>query len=133
MSANFCLTCGTPLDQGMIQCPNCGRRISDSPPIYPPMMPYQDVNRPLGTWDFFWIRVLCGLPIIGIVFILIWSFDGQSVNRRNLARSMVISWLAGIVLALVLYAALFGLLGWLTGEMFGLYSDFYLPDYWSAV
>ena len=126
MAANFCQVCGTPLEQGGNQCPNCGRIFggaqTDPQPFSPPIMPVQRENRPLGTWEFFWIRFLCGLPLIGVIFILIWSFDGSCINRRNLARSMVISWVIGVVLTIIFSVVLVGAADWMLKELSSVYG-----------
>ncbi len=112
-----CLICGLPLEEGCTVCPRCGcdqnaeaeRRAQNPGPNaagqnmlpYPPAMQsapmYPEELRPLGAGEFFLYRLLFALPLIGWIFALIWSFDGNNLNRRNLARSMWISW--GIKLA----------------------------------
>ena len=43
--------------------------------------------RPLGAWAYFGLTILFSIPIIGLIFIIIFSFSDANINRRNFARS----------------------------------------------
>lgn len=53
---------------------------------------------PLSAWDYFGLSVLFSIPIIGIIFLIIYSFKKTNINRRSFARSY---WCAYIVAAIV--------------------------------
>ena len=55
--------------------------------------------RPLSPWAYFGYGILFGLPVIGFIFMIIYSFDDSNINRRNYARSFF------CVLAIVLIIA----------------------------
>lgn len=66
-------------------------------------------NEPLSAWSYFWLKVLFSVPIVGFVFLMIFTFHGGNLNRRSFARSywcgllvtvIVLSVMAIIVLAL---------------------------------
>lgn len=66
-------------------------------------------NEPLSAWSYFWLKVLFSVPIVGFVFLMIFTFHGGNLNRRSFARSywcgllvtvIVLSVIAIIVLAL---------------------------------
>ena len=66
--------------------------------------------RPLGPWSYFWLQILFGIPLIGFIFLIIFSFKRSNINRRNFARSYWIVWiiigsigLIALVLALLLF------------------------------
>ena len=43
--------------------------------------------RPLSPWAYFGYSLLFSIPVIGLIFLLIYSFDDSRINRRNFARS----------------------------------------------
>ncbi len=56
--------------------------------------------RPLGAWSYFWYGVLFCVPVVGFVFLIIFSLAGGNVARRSFARSFFCSFiLLGIVAA----------------------------------
>ena len=63
----------------------------------------QDVSRyaPVSTGTFFWHRVLYGIPVIGWILCLVFSFTQKNVNKRNFARATLI----GLVISLVITCA----------------------------
>ncbi|MBO5286358.1 MAG: ABC transporter permease [Clostridia bacterium] len=54
-------------------------------------------HRPLSPWAYFGYTILFSLPIIGLIFLIIFSISGSNINRRNFARSY---W-CPVVLALI--------------------------------
>lgn len=65
--------------------------------------------KPLGAWAYFGYTILFSIPLIGLIFNLIFCFDNSNINRRNFARSM---WCLVIIIValLVLFFILFGTL-----------------------
>lgn len=59
--------------------------------------------RPISAWGYFGYALLFSLPIIGFIFLIIYSFDDSRINRRNYARS----YFCVLALALILIAVLF--------------------------
>jgi Na+/melibiose symporter-like transporter len=47
-------------------------------------------TRPLSTGEFFLTMLVLGLPLIGFILMLVWSFGSGNVNRRNFCRAMLI-------------------------------------------
>lgn len=43
--------------------------------------------KPLSPWAYFGYNLLFAIPIIGIIFAIIYAFDSSNINRRNYARS----------------------------------------------
>lgn len=64
--------------------------------------------RPLSPWAYFGLTVLFSIPVIGFIFLIVFSISGANINRRNFARSFWCS----LVLALILIGllALFGII-----------------------
>lgn len=57
-------------------------------------------ERPLSVWKYIGIFLVTGLPVIGFIMILVWSFGSSwNKNTRNLARAILIFGIIGFVLA----------------------------------
>lgn len=42
---------------------------------------------PLSPWAYFWLQILFSIPVIGFIFLIIYSISSANINRRNFARS----------------------------------------------
>ena len=81
----------------------------DSDGRYMHMQPsYYDPRRePLSVWGCLWTLALSVIPLVNIVFLVIWSFaGGVNVNRRNFARAYLI-----LLLALTGFCAVTAIIG----------------------
>ena len=85
-----------------------------------PVVPAE--NRPLGPWAYFGYGLLFSIPVIGFILLIVFSFAGKNVNRKNFARSYwcwlilalaLILILVIVLLTGVLRSALGGLAAWL--------------------
>lgn len=62
---------------------------------------------PIGMGGYLGIIILMFIPIINIVFALLWSFsDKANVNRRNLSRAFLVVMGVGLFLAIIALAVL---------------------------
>ena len=43
--------------------------------------------KPLGAWAYFGYSLLFSIPIVGFIFLIVFSFSNSNINRRNYARS----------------------------------------------
>lgn len=59
--------------------------------------------KPLGAWAYFGLSILFSIPIIGLIFLIVFSFSDANINRRNYARSYFIIFVVMGVLFAVLY------------------------------
>ncbi|MBR1797290.1 MAG: hypothetical protein IJ757_04675 [Clostridiales bacterium] len=55
--------------------------------------------RPVSTGVFFWTGILCMLPVIGLVFTLLFSLIPRNKNFKNFARAI----LAGYVILIIVF------------------------------
>lgn len=53
--------------------------------------------RPLSAWAYFGYTLLFAIPIVGFIFLIVFSFNGSNVNRRSFARSFWCALLLGII------------------------------------
>ena len=59
--------------------------------------------KPLGAWAYFGLTLLFAIPIVGFIFLIIFSVKKTNINRRNFARSF---WIP-IVIAAIVFLILF--------------------------
>ncbi len=85
-----------------------------------PVVPEE--NRPLGPWAYFGYGLLFSIPVVGFILLIVFSFAGKNVNRKNFARSYW-CW-AILVIALILIAVVVLLTGILRGVTSGLSAWF---------
>lgn len=60
--------------------------------------------KPLSPWAYFGLSVLFSVPLVGFIFLIVYSFDDSNLNRRNFARSYWCGLL--VVLALTVIAVI---------------------------
>lgn len=97
----FCSNCGAQLFPDEIQ-------VTTTPVTNEEQLPEQ--YKPLSPWAYFGLQLLFAVPIVGLVFLIIFSCKKSNINRRNFARSYWCSLIiVGVVL--VIYIIAFVLLG----------------------
>ncbi len=63
--------------------------------------------KPIGMWAYFGYEILFSIPIIGWIFLLVFSFGAtKNVNLRNFARSYFCLVIVAIVLILIVVGIL---------------------------
>lgn len=60
--------------------------------------------RPLSAWAYFGYEVLFAVPIVGFIFLIVYSFNDSNINRRNFARSFFCIYVVAVVLIIILAA-----------------------------
>ena len=135
----FCKHCGVPLEDTVQTCPNCGTDLTDAPkiteavseivvpeevielvpepvPAPAPAEPTAKVvykippeNEPMGAWSYFWLKVLFRVPIVGFIFLMIFTFHGGNINRRSFARSYWCELLVLLIVVTVILIIVFGI------------------------
>lgn len=66
--------------------------------------------RPLSAWGYVGYNLLFGLPLAGLIFVIVFALDNNYIARRNYARSVLCWMLIGIVLSIII-GVLFMVLG----------------------
>jgi len=133
-----CTKCGTPLNDDAQFCVNCGATVEPQAAGAPASQPVQaqpvyanpapanttvtEKNlppeyRPLSPWAYFGLQLLYSVPIVGLIFLIIFSFKRDNINRRNFTRSY---WCVYIVL-LVLVVTIFAIYAGVVGSFIALY------------
>lgn len=58
--------------------------------------------RPLSPWAYFGYSLLFGIPIVGLIMAIVFSFSDENINRRNYARSFFCALLIAVIVSVVL-------------------------------
>lgn len=72
---------------------------------------YTEQYRPLSPWAYFGLNILFSIPVVGFVFLIVYSFSKGNINRRNYARSFWCTALLALCIAglFILFAAIYGI------------------------
>ena len=62
--------------------------------------------KPLGAWTYFGYQLLFAVPLVGLIFLIVFSFDNSNINRRNFARSYWCSYILAAIFIII--AAILG-------------------------
>ena len=57
--------------------------------------------RPLSPWAYFGLSILFSIPVVGFVFLIVFSFSSGNINRRNFARSYWCALILAVVVVIV--------------------------------
>ena len=90
----------------MAFCKSCGAEIETTSGAEPPKGSKYEVITPLG---YVLCSILFAIPVVGLVFMIIWALDDTKINRRNFARSFVLFYIIVICASLLLMTSLIGL------------------------
>ena len=63
--------------------------------------------RPLSVGGAFWMMLLFAIPVVGLVFSIIFSVSGWKKSRKNMARAVLIWKVIGLILAMVAFILIF--------------------------
>ncbi len=129
----FCTECGTAADEsGAASAGAAGVNTAPPPrqeplfyrpqpqPAYAPQAVYNgDAAPPAGskyepmtTFGYIGAMLLMCIPIIGQLLAIFWALGGEKkINKRNLARATLIMMIVGLIICLLLGAAVKSLLG----------------------
>ena len=65
-------------------------------------------QKPLSVFDWIVVFFLLGIPILGFLAVIYWSFaDGVNLNKKNFSKAMLILMILTFALAII-FAMLFG-------------------------
>ena len=116
----ICPYCGKE-NEGAGFCTGCGMKLEAPAPVEPAAPVYTapqsaapaqvitrtvtelpPENRPLSGWAYFGLQLLFAVPVVGFVFLIVFSFSRGNINRRNFARSYWCALLVAVVLVVVI-------------------------------
>lgn len=136
----FCKNCGKELQPGAVFCEECGAKIGEpvrkqepkeepkaepapqpivvqQAPVTEETLPAQ--YRPLGAWAYFGLTLLFSIPVVGFIFLIVFSCSRANINRRNFARSYWCWLIIALAICLIfVILMLTGVLGYNAAEWF---------------
>lgn len=71
--------------------------------------------RPLSAWAYFGYNILYSVPLLGLIFMVVFALDSSNINRRNFTRSFFIVYLLYGILIITMVA---------TGALLGIAENF---------
>ena len=67
-----------------------------------------DDYTPISPLSYVGYNILFSIPVVGLVFIILWSISSEKVNLKNYARAQLICMAIGACIGLIVF---FGFLG----------------------
>ena len=71
----------------------------------------EEKYRPLKPFSYFGYNLLFSLPVIGLIFLIIFSFNDKNINRRNFARSFFCGYAILLIIVVILFVLNFFFVG----------------------
>lgn len=123
----LCKKCNAQLPDDATFCAICGAQVEPTAPEQvQPFEFYENVNfqnkeitvedlpdhlKPMSAWSYFWLQILYSVPIVGFIFLMIFTFSSGNINRRSFTRSYWCAALVGGIIATVIILFAFILTG----------------------
>ena len=63
--------------------------------------------KPVSAWGYVGYTILFAIPVLGLIFLIVFACSGKKINRRNYARSYFCVLLLGILASIVLGVLVF--------------------------
>lgn len=60
--------------------------------------------KPLSPWAYFGYQLLFSIPIIGIIFLIVFAFNNDNINRKNYARSFFCVYVLVLIIIAIIFA-----------------------------
>ncbi|MDD3946746.1 MAG: hypothetical protein PHI19_02795 [Clostridia bacterium] len=64
--------------------------------------------RPITAWGYFFYQILFSIPVIGLIFLLIFSFSSSNIVRRSFARSYFCFFILIVIIAAIVITSIGG-------------------------
>lgn len=85
--------------------PNYGPQNYAQPNPYNSVPPYY---KPISPWGYVGYMILFGLPLIGIIMVIVYACSTENINKRNFARSYL--WVLFLTVLIFTIVAIFAAL-----------------------
>ena len=85
--SKFCAVCGTAFEQLDYQPIASQTYYQEAPKKEISVEDLPDHLQPMGAWSYFGLQILFLIPIVGLVFLIVFSFSSGNLSRRSFARS----------------------------------------------
>lgn len=102
-----------------------------TPPPQQPM--YSMPEKPVSPWMYVLLMLVFSIPVVGLIVTIVMVCGAASnKNIRNFAWAYIITWLIGIVLAIILLAVAVPVLAEVFNELEYIFEDAYYYGYTAA-
>lgn len=104
-----CPNCGKEVTNGARYCDSCGMAMTGGMTQNTlsgtvPCGGIPDEYKPISMWGYFGYQILFGIPCVGFILLLVFSFGGtKNVNLKNFARSYFCIMIIVIAVAVLLF------------------------------
>ncbi len=114
-----CKHCQTALNENAKFCPSCGMPVdspsqTDETATYQAPPKIQDKKetlpkeyQPLGSWTYYGLRILFTLPLVGFIFLILFTFSKSNIHRREFAISYWYELAISVIIILLTVALCF--------------------------
>ncbi len=105
-----CKHCNAQIEEGSKFCCVCGAPVVNEAPSPVTEITAENLPehlRPLSPWAYFGLQLLYSIPVVGFIFLIIFSFKKSNINRRNFTRSYWCVYII-VIAVLVIFSVLFG-------------------------
>lgn len=65
--------------------------------------------KPLSPWAYMGYNLLFAIPLVGLILLIVFSFNDDNINRRNYARSFFCLFLLGLILFIIIFILALGI------------------------
>lgn len=104
--SKFCIGCGIAIEQSVVEAAPVVAEPLYQQPVYSEAPAKKEITieelpdhlKPVGAWGYFGLKLLFSIPIVGFVFLIVFSFSRGNLNRRSFARSY---WCGALVAAAI--------------------------------
>lgn len=94
----YCSKCGASISDEAVMCPHCGASVGGS---YHRSDAVPTEYAPLSPWAYFGYEILFAIPLVGLICLIIFSFNNSNINRRNFARSFFCVYVIAIIIIVI--------------------------------
>ena len=98
----ICINCSKDYNEDVIFCPDDGGYII-------PENLKNDITKVVPVKDWLINLLILALPVVGLIFAVIWANDNKNILRKNWATAMLIFMGILFVFSIFMYAALFSI------------------------
>lgn len=99
----YCHNCGVEVDVNSKKCPSCNTVLITTEDQIEATLPQK--YKPLKPITYLGLLSLFSLPMVGLIFAVVFSVNDNNINRRNFARMHLYSLAVALILLIVLLLA----------------------------